>query len=197
MDIMYSADRDFAEPDLQHREWRVQNLEQCARLVARQLPRYGRPLDEYNTEWLDTMAKQAASNLRSLQRMVIVGGSHDQFARLIERHLFAFATENFGIVPQSRIDVASSPMLSLRRRVYLALRATFIAILPVSIVLIANVFVSISPEINGWLISVTIAWAAVKLIYSLEPRAGEILDSARSIVASVRETSPREPKRPN
>jgi hypothetical protein len=175
--------------DLLMRSRWVDLLEQIAKRVERDLPkRYG-SLDPATAEWMSHRAAGAAHWVRRLQQQVMLP-TEESWDRLAASLRFMAATVAAGDFAGLRWV---SPSLLPRRRKRLTvvasvLRTTTVMGLPALVVVVVGFLIPLGGSYRSATL-ISLGWAVLYLLLSLDPALRDKIDTARGLLGTVRDTA--------
>jgi hypothetical protein len=169
--------------------WAVE-LEDAATLLTKNLvpPSYLRYLS--SRDWLAQRMAGWAEALYDVQRKVLApnSGSHHEAQKVLRHEIRCLATGDLGSLPWRRPPQRPPRRVTLRRQALAAVRAFVVAALPLAVVLAAQPLVHLSSPVFNWARIAAGIWALLYVVITLDPAVGDKIDTARSLVGTLRDS---------
>lgn len=174
--------------------WAIE-LEDAATLLTKNLvpPSYLRYLS--SRDWLAQRMAGWAEALYDVQRKVLApnSGSHNEAQKVLRQEIKCLATGDLGSLPWRRPPQRPPRRVTLRRQALAAVRAFVVAALPLAVVLTTQPLVHLSSPVFNWARIAAGIWALLYVVITLDPAISDKIDTARSLVGTLRDSRPLGP----
>ncbi|KAA2246758.1 hypothetical protein F0L68_40540 [Solihabitans fulvus] len=189
LEVLAGMSKERNRNDLAERSWWVWALEDAAAMMERRLCRVYPFRDPTTDAWVVERAAGAATAVRELKRLIGASSAEGwtQLTAALRHELTALVAGDFGA-----LKWAPPPSRRARwaERGRLAARTVLGAALPIGGVLALQPLLRLDSGVYGWAKVVSLVWALLYVLLTLDPTARDKLDAVRGVAESMSKGKP-------
>ena len=188
-DVVHDLESGENRNDLNWRSEAIWGIEYAARRMERDLPRFFEVGDSQTSEWLASRAKGAATALRNCKRHILVSdtGTWNRLSVTLRGEISALATGNWASLKWSPPPPREATIKSVQKTAYLVLRTAFVMAVPLVALITLNFFLDLAPKTYSAARIVSVVWAILYFLLTIDPTLPNKVETVKSIVGTVRE----------
>jgi hypothetical protein len=139
-----------------------------------------------------------AEALYQIQREILApnSGTRHNVQRVLRHEIRCLATGDLGTLVWRRPPVRPPRRVTLRRQAIATVRAFVVAALPLAAVLAAQPVLHLSAPVFSWARITAGIWALLHVVIALDPAIGDKIDTARTLVGTLRDSQSLSPPNP-
>jgi hypothetical protein len=178
--------------DLSMRKKWMQWLELIARHIEMDIPRSLSVSHDETDRWIHERAKGAAAGLRRVIRQVAVSGPNmlDRVIPVLRAEAIALACGDLASLSYAKPPTQEPQGKRWKRIAVTAGRTILVMAAPIAAVLVLQAFSAFTPNGLSWAKLISLAWALLYLLITIDPTLNDKITTARNIIDTVRETRP-------
>jgi hypothetical protein len=165
-------------------------LEYAAKRLERDLPRFFASGDDQTEEWLASRARGAATALRHLKRNIVVASNDtwDRLAVILRTEIGALAAGDLANIRWTSPPPRKENVKSFWRTPLVAARTVVVMAVPLIATLTLNPILDLAPKTFNIAKVVSVGWAILYFLLTIDPTLQKKIETARSIIGTVQES---------
>ena len=176
--------------DLSVRRGMIKKIEYAAGRLERDLPKIFESDDSQTDEWLRSRAAGCAEALRHLKREIVVasGETWDRLAVILGKEIGALATGEWASLRWISPPPRAANARSWWRVAIVVLRTVVVMAIPLIATFTLDPVLDLAPKTFGIAKIVSVAWAIVYFLLTIDPTLQKKIETVRSVIGTVQES---------